>query len=279
MATMVEYLSGRREPFPDWLDELNEKDCNLRHFFRGRTVFYPGAGKDGHPLAIFNPSHSAHCYFFVDQRYSNENLEEEIGNSPTGYSIVFCKQYSTGDLRRESPYPLPDEHLRQFSTRPRENADCTARSYRSRGNAMFAAVDSTSAVRLRVYNRNPEYDETHGARRIALFYVGMEARTAYEWFYGTMFRDNPPFAILLQDNGFGGDFARDTADDSGFGDPDGRLCQAALDNGLPKFLIVADNTKKWPEYGAVPGVFSDRGGASAGFDRCLYKLTGDSPLR
>lgn len=265
MTTMVEYLSGRPDSFPDWLDKLDEEDYNLKNFFRSRTVFYPGAGRDGHPLAIFNPSHSVHCYFFVDQSYSTENLEEEIGNPPTGYTVILDRQYSAKDLRRESIYPLSKAGLCQFSTPPKMNADHSARSYRSRNDSILSAVDSNSAVRLRVYEREPEYDESHGARRFAIFCLGMEARTAYEWFYGIMFSGNPPYAILLQDHG-----------NEKFGNSNGRLHRAALDSGLPEFLIIADNTSKWKEYVAVPNVVSDRGGVSAGHDRWLYKLTADS---
>ena len=269
MRTMVEYFSEKRGPLPTW---LAEGDYNLEHFFGSRTVFYPGSGKDGHPLAIFNPSHSAHCYFFVDQCYSTENLEDEIGNPPNGYTVIFDRQYSAEDLRRESVYPLPQAELRHFSTPPRVDADFPARSYLSKDDSILPAVDSASAVRLRVYEREPEYDENHGAKRFAIFCLGMEARTAYEWFYGTMFRSNPPFAILLQHHSMGGDFAKDTAGDKGLVSSDGKLYRVAFSSGLPEFLIVTDNTKEWKGYATVPDVASDRGGVSAGFDRWLYKL-------
>ncbi len=257
MTTMVQYFSNKAESFPQW---LAQRDYSLRNFFGNRTIFYPGSGDDGHPLAIFNSSHSAHCYFYVDQSYSAENLEERLGYQPAGYFPILDRQYSAEDLRRESIRPLSDADLRQFTAPPRMTDGCSARSYRSLYDSLLAAVDSSSAVRLLIYERKPEYDESHGAMRFAIFCLGMEARTAYEWFYGTMFRGNPPYAILLQDHGTGGDFAKCTVGVGEFGDCNGRLYIAARKSGLPEFLIVAENTNYWPGYNRIPNVIPDAGG-------------------
>ncbi len=251
MRSKVEYLSELKEPFPDWL----HRGCyNLRNFFESRTVFYPGAGGDGRPLDTFNPSHCAHCYFFVDQWYSAKGLDQHTGPLPTGYSMVFDKQYSADDLARQSARPLPDDSLREFSVPPKTPVDSSTRSYRSQDDSMLAAVDSASAVRLRIYERQSGFGDAHGAQRFAIFCLGMEARTAYEWFYGTMFRGHSPFAVWLKDHGFGADFAKDAANDAGFGDPDGRLYRAARRSGLPEFLVVNHCNKYWRGYRWVEGV-------------------------
>lgn len=251
MVTKVEYFSARREPYPDWLEK---GDYSLRNFFESRTVFYPGAGGDGRPLDIFNSSHSAHCYFFVDQAYSRTNLDSQTGDPPTGYKEVCSKQYSAGELKQESIFPLPKKQLQQFSSPAPLAADGDIRGYRSRDDSLLAAADANSAICLRIYERQPGYRENHGARRFAIFCLGMEARTAYEWFYGTMFRGSLPFAIWLQDHGLGGDFAKQTAKDRGFGDPDGRLYRAARLSGLPKFLIAEHGTRHWTGYRWIEGV-------------------------
>ena len=251
MKTTVEYFSEWREPFPAWLEK---GDYSLRNFFGSRTVFYPGAGAHGRPLDIFNQSHSAHCYFFVDQRYSATCLDKHTGDPPTGYTVILDKQYSADELKQESVKTLPEKELRRFSTPPRARVNSSIRDYRSQDGLKSAAVDSKSAARLRIYERQPSYGETHGASRFAIFCLGMEARTAYEWFYGIMFTDYPPFVVWLQDHGLGGDFARETAHDGGFGDPNGKLCQASLASGLPEFLIVKDGNLYWDGYGRVEGV-------------------------
>ena len=251
MITKVEYLSERREIYPDWLER---RDYSLRNFFESRTVFYPGAGGDGRPLDIFNPSHGAHCYFFVDQAYTPTNLDRETSDSPTGYEIIHNKQYSADELRQDSVFPLPKNQFQQFSMPAPLAEDNAIRGYRSQDDSLLAAADANSAICLRVYERQSGYEDDHGARRFAIFCLGMEARTAYEWFYGTMFRGNPPFAIWLQDCGFGGDFAKQAANDRGFGHPRGRLYHAARASGLPEFLIVRDNTEHWNGYHWVEGV-------------------------
>ena len=251
MKTTVEYFSEWREPFPAWLEK---GDYSLRNFFGSRTVFYPAAGADGRPMDIFNRSHSAHCYFFVDQGYSATCLDKHTGDPPTGYAVISDKQYSADELKRESVQPLPERKLQQFSTPPRERVVYSTRDYRSQDSSSLAAVDSDSAVRLRIYERQPSYGETHGASRFAIFCLGMEARTAYEWFYGIMFKGHPPFVVWIQEQGFIADFAKNTAQDMGFGDSNGRICQASIASGLPDFLIVKDTNRYWHGYPWIEGV-------------------------
>lgn len=253
MVTTVKYLSEFNEPYPDWLDRGY---YNLGHFFGSRTVFYPGAGADVSPLDTFNCSHSTHCYFFVDQKYSATGLDKRTGPVPTGYSILLDKQYSIDELTRESMYPLPQDKLEQFTVPPIEPVESSTRSYRSRDSSLsrLAAVDSDSAMRLKIYERQPGFDSIHGAKRFAMFFLGMEARTAYEWFYGIMFRGNPPFAVWIKDHGFGADFAKQTANDEGFGDPRGRMYHAAHESGLPEFLVVSRCNKFWRGYRSVEAI-------------------------
>ena len=67
---------------------------------------------------------------------------------------------------------------------PRLPPDTSARGYRSQDVSLLAAADANSAICLRIYERQSGYEDDHGARRFAIFCLGMEARTAYEWFYG-----------------------------------------------------------------------------------------------
>lgn len=220
-------------------------------------------------MAIFNKSHSAHCYFFVDQEYTAPNSIEQLGRTPRGYETIFEKHYSIAELTKDSMNHLAEENLKLLETKP------ICSGPRVYGHAtvseMQASADSKTALRLLVYERDSKLSEDHGAERFAVFCLGMEARTAFEWFYGTMFRASPPFAILLQDHGFGGDFAKCVPDhlDSGFGDPDGVLYGAAKQSGLPEFLIVAKDTC-WNGYVPVEGVDPEIGGM-AGHERRLFE--------
>ena len=154
MTMMVEYFSKISEPCPGW---LSEGDYSLRNFFRSRAVFYPGAGRHGRPLDIFNPSHSAHCYIFVDQWSSAASLDRQTGDIPTGYKDIHDNQFSVDELKRESVSLLSVNSLRQFSTLPRARVVSSRRDYRSQDGSVLAAADSVSAVRLPICGRQPGY--------------------------------------------------------------------------------------------------------------------------
>ena len=154
MTTIVEYFSEVSEPYPRW---LYEGDYSLRNFFRSRTVFYPGVGADGRPLDIFNPSHSAHCYFFVDQRYSAASLDRQTGDIPTGSKVIHDNQFSVNELKQESISVLLVDNLRQFSTLPRARVVSSRRDYRSQDGSVLAAADSVCAVRLPIWGTQPGY--------------------------------------------------------------------------------------------------------------------------
>ena len=263
---MVNWLSKRRENCPQW---LIQEDYSLRNFFRSRTVFYPGSGAegfeaDGTPIEVFNRSHSAHCYFYVDQGYSKMNVMENIGAHPTGYKEVFQREYSLEDLRRECTGELPVIAELLLESQPKSQdrvRDYLPLNYpvpllnfeNETRNELRYPADSESAIRLLVYQRKPDYEENHGADRFAVFLLGMEARTAYSWFYGQMFPNCPPFSIWIIDHGLGGDFARTTAHDIGFGDPEGCLYRESNRYGLPEFLTIYRNGTAWNGYCRVNG--------------------------
>ncbi len=153
MTTMVEYFSEISEPYPEW---LNEGDYSQRNFFRNRAVFNPEAGGHGRPLDIFNPSHNAHFYSFVDKWSSAASLDHQTGDLPTGYKVIHNNQYSVDELKPESVSLLSVDSLRQFSTLPRVRVVSSRRDYRSQDGSVLAA-DSVSAVRLPIWGRQPGY--------------------------------------------------------------------------------------------------------------------------
>ena len=89
--SIVDYLHRvHREPVPRWLEE---SDFSLDRFFESRTVYYPGAGYDGSPIKLFNRSHSAHCFVWVDRCYDFDDLRSGEGTGGfdlKGYDV--CHQ-------------------------------------------------------------------------------------------------------------------------------------------------------------------------------------------
>lgn len=217
---------NHREDVPNW---LKEDEFSLERFFESRTVYYPGAGNDGSPIRLFNRSHSAHCFVWVDQRYEFDQTKENGSLDLKGYEI---RHHDLTDIRIRTNY----------------NSE----------------VGNTSCCHMVVYDRQPGFGDRHGAERLALLIIRAEAHSAYEQIYGDRFRTNPLFAVVIQDHGFGGNFTGHT-----FGYEAGAylasnspILNAAQRNGLPRFLLVGEHggTRVWPGYARVGNVCRTRGG-------------------
>ena len=227
---MFEYLSQYQEDVPKW---LTGDAFSLANFFASRTVVYPGTGRDGHAIEIFNRSHSTHCFVCIDQDYRADQIRQELAPGSyegsdfyiRGYDVIFER-----DLPQEIPGTQPD-----------------------------------AACHLCVYERNSEYGDDYGAVRIALLLVGAEAHATYQWLYGGAFAANPPFGLLLQDHGFSGNFSGYT-----FDDPRSPMVETARINGWPRFIVVGDGTSPWPGFIRIEGVEPSVGGMH-GHMRVLYE--------
>ena len=54
-----------KEDMPTWLARRRPGDAFDRDaFFASQVVFYPGAGTDGHPVALCGSTQSAHCLVY-----------------------------------------------------------------------------------------------------------------------------------------------------------------------------------------------------------------------
>lgn len=229
---MFEYLSRYKEHVPKW---LAGDAFSLASFFASRTVVYPGAGSDGHAIKIFNRSHSAHCFVYIDQDYRAEQIYDELTVGPNETSTLFIRGYS-----------VIFEHDYSQEVQP---------------------VDGCSAFHLCVYERKADYGDDHGAKRIALLLVGAEAHATYQRLYGEAFADNPPFGVLLQDHGFGGNSSGYT-----FGGSRSPMIETARANGLPRFIVVGDDTGHWPCFVRIAGVNPSVGGMHQN-PRMLYEYS------
>ena len=216
---MFEYLSQYQEDVPEWL--IGDA-FSLVNFFASRTVVYPGTGRDGHAIKIFNKSHSTHCFVCIDQDYRADQIRQKLAPGSyegsdfyiRGYDVIFEQ-----DLAQEIPGAQPE-----------------------------------AAFHLCVYERNPGYGDDYGAARLTLLLVGAEAHATYQWIYGGAFAANPPFGVLLQNHGFGGNPSYE------FDDPGSPMVETARINGWPRFIVVGDNTNPWPGFVEIPEVEPSVGG-------------------
>ncbi|MEN6528204.1 MAG: hypothetical protein ABFD65_17120, partial [Candidatus Polarisedimenticolia bacterium] len=116
---------------------------------------------------------------------------------------------------------------------------------------------------LEVLERDPGLDESHGARRLAILFLGADGIAAYDALFCQGLGHAAPFAVVLQDHGFGGNYDR-------FGG-DGLLERIALKcDVVPRYLLVADDTAPWTGFERVPYVDGEPGGMHRSI-RYLYE--------
>lgn len=238
--TMYEYLRGLRDDVPTWLDQFKRGDAfSHQAFFGSRVVYYPGSGTDGHPVKVFGSTHSAHHFVYADYGVTQETVEAELRNHGfQGYHTLSRLQLRESDLTPRGWTP----HVHAGELLPKR--------------AAFGVVAAAPFGFLEVLERDHDLDDSHGARRLAVLFLGADGIAAYDALFCQGHSDLPPFAVLLHDHGFGGNYDR-------FGQA-GLLERIARQSRvLPPWLLVAENTQAWQCYGRVRGVAGDRGGMHA----------------
>jgi hypothetical protein len=242
---MYEYLKNDKEPIPSWLLEIKEGDKFSRDdFFSSRIVFYPGSYTDGHAVKVFGSTHAAHSFVYVDYLISQEELESElVQHAFLGYENLFSIQLSANDL---APYGwTPTIHFTP--------------SY------PFNAADKMREVYsfLQILERKPEYDEEHGPKRLAILFLFADGIATYDALFCQARNKSEPFAVLLQDHGFGGNY-----DKFGMG---GLMERIALHTQIkPTYLLVSEDTMPWRDYIKIENIQPDQGGMY-NTTRYLYK--------
>lgn len=243
--TLYEYLHQQQEDLPSWLDRFNPGDPFPREqFFASRVVYYPGSGIDGHPVKLFGGSHSAHCFVYADYGVNQDELEQQLEDPQhgfRGYHTLARLQLSEHDL--VSGRFNPHTHAQDVPS--------------------FATTANSPFGFLEVLERDAKLDDNHGAPRLAIVFLGADGIASYDALFCQEHSGAPPFAVLLQDHGFSGNYNR-------FG-RDGLLCDiASRCNVFPKFLVVADNTDPWDCYSQIKDIEPDMGGMHA-HKRYLFK--------
>jgi len=226
MPTIYDYLREHQEPIPIWLERFRPGDPFPREeFFSSRVVYYPGAGNDGQPVKLFASTHSAHCFVYVDYHVRREEIEAELDR--TGF-----RGYHT--LARIF---VQERELTPYGWRPHIEPWEFAR-------AEYILDVAPPFAFLEVLERNSDLDDSHGARRFAVLFMGADGFAAYDALFCQPHSVSPPFAVVLQDHGFGGNW-----EDFGGGGLLERIAQRT--NTFPEMLLVANNTVPWEGYERV----------------------------
>ncbi len=245
--TPYEYLISFKHGLPDWLKnyQAGEK-FNRQHFFASRVVFYPGSGFDGQPVKLFASTHSAHCFVYVDYGLDRQTIEAELSSERyrfQGYHTLSRIELAESDITPTGWHPHITEAEARATTR--------------------AHIDTAPFGFVEILERNTEFDDNHGPERLAILFLGADGIAAYDALFCQKSSVKPPFAVVLQDHGFGGNY--DHFGNNGLLHRIAGRCQV-----FPEILLVAENTTPWENYHSIPDVAPDRGGMH-NTRRNLYK--------
>lgn len=234
---MEHFLRTLREPLPRWLARLgSEQQFSPKSFLDSRIAFYPGSGFDGHLVKVLGSTHVVHCFVYADYGVSDTALKRELDDPQRG----FRGYHSLARIDLEEKDLLPSgwvPHVTQDEA-----------TYRASGTSTYHRFGF-----VEILERDAHLDDEHGAKRLAVMFLGADGVAAYD----ALFCQKPgsaPFVLMLQDHGFGGNYTQ-------FGR--GGLLEnvATRANSFPEFMLSADNTEVWVNYRVVPGVDPLIGGA------------------
>lgn len=244
------------EKTPKWLDNYNPwGSICLDDFFNSRVVYYPGAEYDTHAVEVFGMSRSAHCFVHLDYlRYFSKPKDASYGLVPKilrkfHFDVIGKQEFDLTD----SMLNIKDKH---FSDSQEQEA---LNWYRS-----FHIDQSRCRGAIYILEQNEDwsrYSVRDQAMRLAIMVLNRDGHLAYDALF-CQSEQRPPFAVLLQNHGMGGNY-------SSFGE-DGILHSiASAANSWPQYLLCAMNTDPWNGYKKVEGVEPTFGGW-ADFERYLY---------
>lgn len=195
--TPREYLSKFAERMPDWLAKYNQKDhFNATDFLKSRTVFYPGAGRDGHPFTVFGASHAAHCFVYADYGITKESilssLAPDSAHKLQGYKLAVQQDLTVHALAPSGWRPHVD-----IVELPESSKDWIKHYMSTNGVKPYGL--------LCIFDRENRYTDAHGPERLALIYLGADGIATYDALYCQP-SCLAPYGLLLQDHGFGGNY-------------------------------------------------------------------------
>jgi hypothetical protein len=237
MVTIREYLRASTERMPRWLFEYGPGSrFPTREFLRSRVVYYPGSGFDGQPAKLFGSSHSAHSFVYVDYGVTRESLAAQLEDTDHGFS-GYRPGPSVSVCGRDLLDAWKEPHFELGEGQPSTRLDPTA----------------DECGFLQILDRESGLTDDHGPSRLAILFLITDGIAAYDALFCQTPDRPPPFAVLLHDHGFGGNYDR-------FG-KDGLLARVAERAGVfPEYLLVAKHTQAWDGYRVCRGVEGELGG-------------------
>jgi hypothetical protein len=224
-----DYLNENfRSEVPEWLAKFDPRDPDevqslVRSFLSTRVVFYPGSGQDGSPVQLFNEAGIAHCFLYVDYMMTRDAVEDELQHHGfRGYSPIARLAVAESDMGANGWTP----HLRSDEVR-----------YQFEPVSPYAFLEILEKRDAAVI----------GASRLAILFLAADGHAAYDALFCQKHSGPAPFAIVLQDHGFGGNWS-----DFGAGGAMETIAQRA--DTFPQVLLVGNNTEAWRGFARVDTV-------------------------
>ncbi len=247
-----DYLNQNfRSEVPGWLAKFDPRDPDevqglVRSFLSSRVVFYPGSGQDGSPVQLFNEAGTAHCFLYADYMMTRDAVEDELQHHGfRGYSPIARLAVAESDMGANGWTP----HLRSDEVR-----------YRFEPLSPYAFLEILEK----------RDDAVAGASRLAILFLAADGHAAYDALFCQKHSGPAPFAIVLQDHGFGGNW-------SDFGAGGAMETNARRANTFPQVLLVGDTTGAWRGFARVDTV--DPAAISAMRTRSIYVRDPDAPAK
>lgn len=228
MKSIKEYLIYfEKSDVPNWLRSYKKGNAfSALGFFTEKTVFYPGSGCDGHPVALFGGSHATHSFIYADYGTSAKRIIEELKDPTTsfhGYDLFDVLELNEKDIVPNGWRP----------TLAYENLKHRIKDINKFATEKFAF--------LAVLERKYTFDERHGPERLAILFLGADGIASYDAIYCQPSIFEPPFAILIEDHGFGGNY-----DSFGSGSLLERISNSA--KIFPKYILTNNSDRLWHSY-------------------------------
>jgi hypothetical protein len=243
MATIEEHLANSfvADDMPEWLAVYKpdqgtgrSRRTLVQEFLQSRLIYYPGSGQDGGAVKLFNIAKVASCFVYVDYMLTRQNLASEIKTAGfNGYDVL-----DTIDLKPEDLISSPFvPHLGPEETH---------------GSRRFVDPSEPYAT-LTIFEKSDP--AVPGYPRFAVLFLFADGHAAYDALFCQRDSGPPPFGVVLQDHGFGGNW-------SPFGEGGALHTIAHRADKFPELLLVGDNTTSWPGYQKVPDVSGQYCGGS-----------------
>ena len=230
MESVISILARNPEDMPLWLKNYKPGDkVSFSDFMSSRIGYYPGSGYDGCLVKTCNKAHCVHCFIQVDYGIPEYDLkmEAEEFNAFNGYHVIGRVEWKEKDLAPHGKYApnfrITDEELA--------------------GAKRFVAKDIEPYCFMEIYERNDDKGEEWGAERFAVTFLFADGIATYYQLFCREYGKSP-WIFLLQDHGFGGNYAE-------FGQ--GSLMERVMkaNDCWPENVLRSDNSYIWDHYKEV----------------------------